>query len=190
MRYFNIIFLFRLLLLPLVTFFQSCSNDPEVVKTFINIKELPLETIKEAELLYTEEGNLKVKILAEKIERYADPESYVYFSEGIVVYFFNDSSKVTSKLTAQEAYIDEEKEKMIAKINVELINTSGEKLSTEELIWDDKSQLIYTEEPVQISNRKEVIFGEGFESRPDFTLYKIKNVRGTININDKLDTLK
>jgi len=190
LKHFNIIFLFWLLLLPLITFFQSCSNDPEVVKTFINTKELPLETIKEAELLYTEDGKLKVKILAEQIERYTEPESHIYFSEGIVVYFYNDSSKVSSKLTAQEAYNDEEKEKMIAKINVELINESGEKLNTEELIWDEKSQLIYTEESVQISNKKEVIFGEGFESKPDFTFYKIKNVRGSININAKPDTLK
>jgi len=176
--------------LPLIIFFLSCSNDPEVIKTFINIKELPLETIKEAELLHTEEGKLKVKVLAEKIERYTGPESYIYFSDGIVVYFYNDSSIVSSKLTAQEAYIDEDKEKMIAKINVELINESGEKLSTEELIWDEKSQLVYTDETVEIRNKKEVIFGEGFESKPDFTFYKIKNVRGTIKLNDKHDTLK
>ena len=63
-------------------------------------------------------------------------------------------------------------------------------LNTEELIWDERSALIYTQELVQITSEKEVIFGKGFESTPDFSSYKITNVRGNINIQEKNDTLK
>ena len=88
---------------------SSCSNDPKIVETFVRSEELPLETIKQAELLYTEKGKVKVKILAQKIETFTKPNPTINFSEGIVVYFYNDSSMVTSILTAEQAIIDEKK---------------------------------------------------------------------------------
>ena len=168
----------------------SCSNEPKIVETFVSRDKLPLETIKQAELLYTEKGKVKVKILAQKIERFTKPNPTIDFSEGIVVYFYNDSLIITSTLTADQAIIDEKKEQMMAQINVELVNQKQEKLNTEQLIWDEKANLIFTEKTVRISSKEEVIFGEGFESTPDFSSYKITNVRGSINISDSKDSLK
>ena len=168
--------------------FSACSNDPKIVETFATNKNLPTETIKEAELIYTEKGKVKVKIIAQKIERYA-ATSTINFSEGIVVHFFNDSAIITSTLTAQDAIIDEKKEQMMAQVNVELINQKQEKLNTEQLIWDERTNLIFTEKLVRITTKDEVIFGEGFESTTDFSSYKITNVRGSINIKDGNDTL-
>jgi LPS export ABC transporter protein LptC len=167
----------------------SCSNDPKEVETFVSSENLPLETMKQAELIYTENGILKAKIIANKIERFLKPTPVIDFSEGILVYFYNDSAIVASTLTAQEAVINNNSQKMIARTNVELINSKNQKLNTEELIWDERSNLIYTQELVQITSEKEVIFGEGFESTPDFSSYKITNVRGNINIQEKNDTL-
>ena len=174
----------------LTTPFHSCSNDPKVVESFATTEILPSETMKQAELIYTENGILKVKIIANKIERFLKPTPVIDFSEGILVYFYNDSAIVASTLTAQKAVIDDNSQKMIARTNVELINSKNQKLNTEELIWDERSNLIYTQELVQITSEKEVIFGEGFESTPDFSSYKITNVRGNINIQEKNDTLK
>ena len=161
----------------------SCSNDPKIVKTFVSSENLPSETIKEAELTYTEKGKVKVKIISKQIERYT-ASSTINFSGGIIVYFYNDSAIITSTLTAEEAIIDEKKEQMMAQVNVELVNHKQEKLNTEQLIWDEKSNLIFTEKTVRITTKEEVIFGEGFESTPDFSSYKITNVRGSINIKD------
>ena len=167
----------------LVFLFSSCSNDPKVVETFAPNENFPSETIKEAELTYTEKGKVKVKIISKHIERYT-ARSTINFSGGIIVYFYNDSAIITSTLTAEEAIIDEKKEQMMAQVNVELVNHKQEKLNTEQLIWDEKSNLIFTEKTVRITTKEEVIFGEGFESTPDFSSYKITNVRGSINIKD------
>ena len=47
----------------------SCSNDPKIVETFVSSENLPSETIKEAELTYTEKGKVKVKIIRIEVER-------------------------------------------------------------------------------------------------------------------------
>ena len=190
MKNLNRIICLQYFVLCFCVFLSSCSNDPKIVETFVSSEELPLETIKQAELLYTEKGKVKVKILAQKIERFTKPDPTINFSEGIVVYFYNDSSMITSILTAEQAIIDEKKEQMIAQINVELVNQKQEKLNTEQLIWNERSNLIFTEKTVRITSEEEVIFGEGFESSPDFSYYKITNVRGSINIGEIEDSLK
>ena len=73
---------------------------------------------------------------------------------------------------------------MKASGNVVLDNKRN-KLETEELIWDERSQRIYTEKQVKITNQEETIFGEGFSSNADFTEYKISKIHGNLDISLK-----
>ena len=182
MRSLNSIVRLQYFVLCFCVLLASCSNDPKEVETFVSSANLPLETMKQAELRYTEKGRVKVKIIAEKIERYSNQTPTIHFSEGIIVHFYNDSAIITSTLTAMEATIDDKNQKMIAQTNVELVNQKKEKINTEQLIWDEKLDLIFTEKSVRVTTKDEVIFGEGFESTPDFSNYRITNVRGNINM--------
>ena len=44
-------------------------------------------------------------------------------------------------------------------------------LESDELIWDEESNIIYTEERVKITTKKEIIYGTGFVSDPNFSEY-------------------
>ena len=39
----------------------SCTNDPKLVQEFVSDKQQPIEQIKGAELLHTENGKVKVR---------------------------------------------------------------------------------------------------------------------------------
>jgi hypothetical protein len=73
---------------------------------------------------------------------------------------------------------------MEARNDVVLINKLGEKLNTEHLIWNPKKEIIYSEEFVKITTAVEIIWGEGFESNQSFTNFKIKQIKGTILVED------
>lgn len=165
----------------LVLIFVSCSNDPKLVQEFVSSEVLPIEKIEGAEMLHTENGKLKVKIVATTIERFNNQEPQLVFSNHLVVYFYNDSALVQSTLKAEYAEINDEKKLMTAKENVILTNIAGKKLESEELIWDEKNNKIYTDKKVKITTGKEVIEGEGFVSNPDFTEYSIFKIHGTFN---------
>ena len=165
----------------LVLIFVSCSNDPKLVQEFVSTEVLPIEKIEGAEMLHTENGKLKVKIVATTIERFNNQQPQLVFSNHLVVYFYNDSAMVQSTLKAEYAEINDEKKLMTAKENVILINIAGKKLESEELIWDEKNNKIYTDKKVKITTGKEVIEGEGFVSNPDFTEYSISKIHGTFN---------
>jgi len=159
----------------------SCTNDPKLVQEFVSDKQQPIEQIKGAELLHTENGRVKVRIVAISIERFQDIQPALIFSDHLEVYFYNDSSQLQSTLMADYASIDEEKKIMLAQNNVILISNDDKKLETNELVWDENKNKIYTDKKVKITTGKEVIYGEGFTSTPDFKQYSITKIHGTFD---------
>ena len=57
-------------------------------------------------------------------------------------------------------------------------------LNTEHLIWLQKEEKIYTEEFVKITTPDEIIYGDGLEANQQFTKYRIKNIKGTIAVDE------
>ena len=165
----------------LIILLCSCSNDPEEVKGFIKTENLPIEKIEGAEMLQTENGILKVQIIAETIKRFQDVQPQLVFSNGLEVVFYNDSGLVRSILKAENAEIDKTNNIMMASESVFLTSSDGKTLETEKLIWDENKNKIYTENKVIIRTSKELIEGEGFESNPDFSEYSISKIQGTFN---------
>mgnify|MGYP006106950443 CR=1 FL=1 len=165
----------------------SCSNNSELVKEFIAIENLLIEEIEGAEMLHTEKGVLKVKIIATTIKRFKNMQPQLVFSNGLEVIFYNDSGGVESVLKAQSAEVNEINNVMTALDNVILTSSSGKKLETEELIWDEKKNKIYTDKNVVITTGKEVIEGDGFESNPDFSEYSISKIHGTFDFKNSTE---
>jgi len=159
----------------------SCTNDPNLVQDFVSDKQQPIEQIKGAELLHTENGTVKVRLVASRIERFQNIQPELIFSNHLEVYFYNDSSQLQSTLIADYASIDEKKKIMLAQNNVILISNDDKKLETNELFWDENKNKIYTDKKVKITTGKEVIYGEGFTSTPDFKQYSITKIHGTFD---------
>jgi len=164
-------------------FLSSCQTDIQTINQITSIKNLPSESMKDAEIMYSDSGNVKMKLTGEQLDRHVDKE-YIEFPKGMKILFYDDSMKVSSQLKADYGIRYEKEGKMEAKRNVEVVNVKGEKLNTEHLIWDETKDKIYTEAFVKITTDDEVMYGDGLESNRDFTKYKIKNIKGTINLND------
>ena len=73
---------------------------------------------------------------------------------------------------------------MVVKNNVVIRNINGDILETDLLNWDENKQEIYTDDFVKITTKSEVIYGQGFVSNQNFSKYTIKNIKGTILLED------
>ena len=162
---------YTILLFFLNTLLFSCSNDPEIVKTFISKEGLPIEQSKKVKIIQTEYGLIKIKLEAEKIERFIEPKEVLKISNGLRVEFYNESVELISVLLAETAILDQKSEIMKATNNVILEGKDGKKLESEELNWDLKKVLIFTEKKVTITIDQDIIHGYGFESNSDFSSY-------------------
>ena len=125
--------------------FSSCENSKENISNFISSEELPVEELTHSEIIYTENGMLKVKIMSNKMERYVNDEDRVELFDGVHFDFYRlDIENQKSVLTSEIAIINNTTNIMKAIQNVILESSDNKKLLTEELIWDKSKGLIYT----------------------------------------------
>lgn len=170
----------------LLTGLQSCGNyaKENVAKMMKSDTTIYTQEAENVTINYTDSGLLKARITAPKLIGYkADNNEIVKMPKGIVANFYNDSGKIESYLTAENGISYQSKKITEVTRNVQVMNTRGERLNTEKLIWDQKKQKIYTDKFVRITTKDEVLTGEGMEAKQDFSNWHILNPRGKIKIH-------
>jgi LPS export ABC transporter protein LptC len=167
-------------------FISSCTNDIKDVMALPQNKKSPSQIGDSVTLLYTDSSQLKIVLKANRMLVFNKnvPEPYTVLSKGLFVTFFDQEEKISSTLKANYGVRFDLSRRMEAKYKVEVVNREGKKLETEKLVWDEGKKRIYTDAFVKITTDKEIITGKGFESNQDFTKYTLKEITGTIQIND------
>lgn len=172
-----------LTLLILLLALAACQNDLSEVEKIIPRKDVFLETAHDVRLLYSDSAVVKVQVEGGKMVRHLDKEDpRDEFPDGIAVSFFGGRNKVNSTLTAKFAVRYEGKKQITVRDSVVWISKQGEKLETEELIWDEENEKVYSNRYVRITNAEEVIYGYGFEANQDFTEWRIKQIEGQMKV--------
>lgn len=164
---------------------SSCQTDMETINKVTAFQNLPSETMKDAEILYSDSAKVKMKLTAKQLDRFMGERPYIEMPKGLQMFFYDDSMKINSQMKADYGLRYEKEGIMEAKRNVEVINVKGEKLNTEHLIWNEKKDSIYTKAFVRITTKDEVITGNGLKSNQDFTQYRITDIKGIINVKDE-----
>ncbi len=179
------IFFFGILLIT------SCENDPAEIDRIISQDELKYETMKNVELLYSDSAILRVRLEADSMLRYLDVnEPTQIFPAGIAVDFFDVRGRVQSELTSKYAIRYEKKNEILVKDSVVWKSKANDRLETEELIWDEKNNKVYTKKFVKITRPEEIVYGYGFEADQDFTRWEINAITGRIKVNGLGEELK
>lgn len=166
----------------------ACKNDIEVIKNLTEHKKMPELQGEGVEVIYTDSSVVKTKMFTPKIIKISnDINPYYEFPLGIRIYSYNKDKIVISEISAKYAKYDITQRLWHARITVEAKNLQkGEILNTEELYWDEKKEIIYTDKFVKITNKSGVFFGEkGFEADQNMNHWKLFNSRGLINVKDK-----
>lgn len=180
--------------LPVLSFallmLTACENDIAVVNTVTSAlrEQLPLESGKNVEMLYSDSAIVRAKLNTPQMDRYMGKKNYMEMPKGMVVIFYNESGKEENRLKADYGIgYDNGKgiDRMEAKRNVQVINEKGDKLETEELTWNAGTKEIFTDKFVKITTKEEVIWGEGLKANEDFSKYEILHPQGVIQVDDK-----
>jgi LPS export ABC transporter protein LptC len=172
-----------------VLFLSSCENDIRTIKLLTSPDKLPVETEKDVELLYSDSAKLKLRLKAPELNRYEGAPNYIELPKGVELTFYDDSMKVKSKITANYAKRNLDDGRMEARNNVVVVNERSDKLFTEHLIYDEKTEpQIHTDANVTIITAEDTLYGKGLESNRDFTKYKILSPVVKHTFTDSLDT--
>jgi LPS export ABC transporter protein LptC len=104
--------------------------------------------------------------------------------QGITAYFYESNGRVTSYIKSKYAIRNERERTLIARKDVIVINNKGDTLRTEELIWDEKTDRIFSEKFVKISSPDRIILGSGLESNTAFSKFRVLNITGIISLKE------
>lgn len=164
----------------------SCRNSVEDIRNLQLLDSLPIESVSDVQLTYSDSGILKVRLNSPQMDRYEGEKPYMELPKGIHVEFLDPSGRVTSTLDANYAIKYEDKDVFEARDKVVVINERNERLDTEVLRWDRKEQMIFTDGFVKITTPTEILLGEGLEADEQFDKWKIMNPTGTFYLEDSL----
>lgn len=155
----------------------ACTTDIKDINNLVEQnKNLP-DIGTNIEMLYSDSALVKVRILSPTMKRYTlDGQSIDEFTDGLKVEFLNENKRVTSWLEADYALRKDNEKKVYVERNVILYNKNNDKLETDELVWDEEAEEVYTSRPVKISqpSRGDTSFGYGFKADQEFTRFEIK----------------
>jgi hypothetical protein len=161
----------------------SCGNSDKELHEY-NYKALGVEEIKDADINYTLGGNAKAKLRSPLMLRVQEASPYVEFPKKLHVDFFSELGVVDSRLDALYGKYFEMESKVFLKDSVKVINVLGDTLYCNELWWDRsrKGNEFYTDKPVRIRRKLQIIDGIGMDASQDFKAWHIINPVGIINV--------
>jgi len=161
----------------------ACENSNKELKDLAS-KSLGVEEAHQVDINYTLGGKAKAKLLSPLMLRVQDTVPYVEFPKKLHVDFYNDTAGVDSRLDAQYGKYLESQSKVFLKDSVKIINTKGDTLYCNELWWDRNryGHEFYTDKPVRIRTRTQIIDGIGMESAQNFKNWVILHATGYINV--------
>ena len=182
---------FLFLLIPVLTgllFISSCENEIEKINSLSGTNVFPEVSGKNFEIIHSDSGKVKVRILAPELHKYDLAEQpYIEFPRGMKAYFYDDSLKIESVIEAGYVKYFQEEFLWEAKNNVEARNLkSGEQLNTEHLFWNQQKKTIYSNTNARIVTDEGTFYGEkGFEANQDLSKWKLKSSKGTVNVKNE-----
>lgn len=169
-------------LLLAVIAFQSCSDDrgakPKTMSDKVE-KGAPDQISINPEVVFVDSSFTKAVLNAGRARIYQQ-RMETWLDGGLKLDFFSKKSgSRMSHLVADSAKIDDKTRDMFAFGNVVVVSDStGSRLETQVLEWNNRTQRLYSNEFVRINTPNETIEGYGFESDPSLKNYRISRVSG------------
>lgn len=168
----------------LMLLYVSCKNDPKEIDRLVNKSTIQEDVAHDVTIIFSKNGKTSARLYAKEFVRneVAKPP-FTDLKKGIKMEFFNDSLRVESTLTALYARYYEKQGNILIRDSIVVVNKKGERLQTQELIYNQSIKKFYTEKFVRIHTPTQVMFGDGLEANEDFTWYEIKHPKGIMQVD-------
>ena len=135
----------------------------------------------DAVITLTNKGAKRGVIRSGHLEKYNDNE-FILLDQNVDADFFNEEEVFTTNLKSLVAEIDEEEDFLVAIGNVVVVTDSGVTLFTDTLSWDNQKEKVFTSDSVVfITEKKDTLYGIGFESDIELNNWRILQPTGVFN---------
>jgi len=102
---------------------------------------------------------------------------YWEFPLGIHLERFDEQLNVDANVHCDYAKFNEREQLWELKGNVRATNLMGELFETEQLFWNQRTELIYSDSLIKVTKAEAIIIGVGFQSNQQMSRYMVKQTQ-------------
>ncbi len=163
----------------------ACKQEAADVLPEILLDNPNLELLEEVEIFYSDSAQVKVRVTGPVMYYHTDPgDPRQEFPGGVEVEFLGRTGEIVSTLTAKYAIRKESLGIIVVRDSVVWQSAQNERLTTDELTWDERRQKVFTDRFVVVTRPDEILYGRGFEADQDFSNITMKAVEGSVKVEE------
>lgn len=164
----------------------SCKNDLDKVAAVEVPEGSPDRVTLDVEYFITDSGRVRNRLRAGRIAEWSGGEApgtgRTEVSEGFELVFFDRLGREGSVLTARRGVMLAKERRTELYDDVVFVNSKGERLETDMLVWLQDSARVWTDRTVRVRRGNDVIHGKGLDAAEDFSRYTIRRITGEIHV--------
>ena len=170
----------------IMVLFFSCGRNKESVMPKECHGKFPDESATDIHITFSDAGITSFELFAPTMNKYMGDTAYMDCPDGITIYSYDEWGEKQSVLTADYAISSEVPPRMEASKNVVIKDLQkNETIESEQIIWDQHKQIIYSVVPVKQTKADGTVnYGDGFEADEHFSKYKVFNPRGEMIVEE------
>jgi LPS export ABC transporter protein LptC len=183
----HIVNLFLPVIIAGLALLTGCENDLKDIQK-ISAAEVnkPIEKYTGVDVIYSDSAKVKAHMTAPVMINYKVKDPYTEMPKGVKVIFYDNNLQESSTIRADQG-VYREKEKMIElHKNVVGTNAKGDTFSSEELIWDQNTKQIHSNQAVHVKLADgSITDGTSFVSDENFNHWTMEQGKGIIHVNSQ-----
>lgn len=173
-----------LLLLALLMIPQACREERKVDVGKFNADKLPTMRTTNVNTLISDSGITKYRIVSPLWLIYEDIDTpYWHFPKGLYLRSYDFNLNVIATVACDSAYYFKPQRLWRLDGRVEITRAPKDLFQTQQLFWDERKHILYTDKFIHIENLTHMLEGDGFRADDRLTQYTIIKPKGIFPIN-------
>lgn len=170
----------------LFNLFACSKSDNEQIEAVIDRAAIPRLRALDVNTVISDSGVTRYRIVTPQWDVY-DRASQPYWEFPVGVHFerFDEQLKIDANIHCNYARFLEQEQIWHLKGKVKATNIQGELFETEELYWNQRTERIYSDSLIKITQANYIIIGIGFESNQVMTQYEVRNTQAVLPVEDE-----
>ncbi|MBC8052988.1 MAG: LPS export ABC transporter periplasmic protein LptC [Sphingobacteriaceae bacterium] len=169
-------------------FIIACENDVREIEKISSRKvSIAVDTSKGVEIILSDSATVKGKLITPLLLQFKVAAPYNEMPNGLVVIFYDENQAESSRIVADHGISRNNGDLIELRKNVVVTTKKGDTFKSEELFYDSKKKIFYSNQLVNITKPDGTsINGTNFQSDQKFDNPVIQNATGSLATGDKL----
>ncbi len=163
----------------------ACENNEQVLTDWTRNIQLR-EEASQVESYLSQAGSLRAKLIAPRMVRVSADTIYAEFPQTLHCDFFNAAAQIESKLDSRYGIYYENLNRVFLRDSVVVVTVKGDTLLTQQLWWDQNTQMFNTDAPVTYKAAgKRIYAAKGLEATQDLSRITFRETVGNMRVDER-----